>query len=75
VVAAHEVIHEVQSKKQSSLLDYEKAYDRIDWDFLDEMLKSRGFGEIWRSRIKAILQKSSFCVRINDVNSNYLVRA
>ena len=58
VVAAHEVIHEVHSKKQSGLvlkLDYEKAYDRIDWAFLDEIMSSRGFGVIWRARIKALL--------------------
>jgi hypothetical protein len=76
VVAAHEVIHEVHSRNHSGLvlkLDYEKAYDRIDWDFLDEMFKSRGFGSIFRKRIKAILHKSSFCVRINDINSSYFV--
>jgi hypothetical protein len=88
VVSAHEVIHEVHSKNLSGLprfqkkknlsglilkLDYEKAYDRIDWTFLDHVLESRGFGPIFRGWVKAILHQVSFCVRINDVNNNYFV--
>lgn len=47
VVTAHEVIHEIyQKKKETGILlklDYEKAYDRVNWEFLDSMLTSRGF--------------------------------
>ena len=50
VVLAHEVIHEVKKSNAPGLvlkLDYEKAYDRVNWDFLFEMLESRGFGSKW----------------------------
>ena len=39
VVMAHEVIHEIHRSGSSGLilkLDYEKAYDRVSWDFLKE---------------------------------------
>ena len=52
-------------------LDYEKAYDRVDWDFLDEMLQSRGFGPIIRKWIKSFLVGAQFCVRVNDENRSY----
>ena len=50
IVAAHEIIHEVARKKEAGIIlkiDYEKAYDRVNWNFLLEVLKSRGFSEKW----------------------------
>jgi hypothetical protein len=52
VVAAHEIIHDIHRKKESGVvlkLDYEKAYDRVSWSFLGDMLESKGFGAKWRS--------------------------
>jgi hypothetical protein len=50
VVIAHEVIHSMHTSKQPGVifkLDYEKDYDRVNLDFLLEILESRGFGETW----------------------------
>ena len=69
VVAAHGIIHEVHRKNESGIilkLDYEKAYDRVDWHFLEEMLRSRGFGEKWISWIRRVVRGGSICIRIND---------
>ena len=54
-------------------LDYEKAYDRVSWDFLFEMLSSRGFGQKWISWIKTTLLQSTFSVRINDTTGPYFM--
>jgi len=46
VVVAHEIVHSLHSNKKPGLilkLDYEKAYDRVDWDFFFEVLEKRGF--------------------------------
>jgi hypothetical protein len=46
VVCAHEIIHDVAHSEQSGFifkLDYEKAYDRVNREFLFEMLRKRGF--------------------------------
>lgn len=50
VVAAHEIVHDIHRNKESGIilkLDYEKAYDRVSWAFVEDMLKSRGFGSKW----------------------------
>jgi hypothetical protein len=45
VVTAHEIIHEVHRKKDQGLvfkIDYEKAYDKVNLEFLFEVLELRG---------------------------------
>jgi hypothetical protein len=45
VVTAHEIIHEVHRKKYCGFvfkIDYEKAYDKVNLDFLYEVLELRG---------------------------------
>jgi hypothetical protein len=52
VVSAHEIIHEAAKKSHKGIvlkLDYEKAHDRVEWHFLEEILKSRGFSSKWIS--------------------------
>jgi hypothetical protein len=36
-------------------LDYEKAYDRVNLDFLMKILRSRGFGDRWIEWIKKVV--------------------
>jgi hypothetical protein len=74
LVAAQELIYAVHSRGDSSLgpkLDYEKAYNRVDWIFLEDMLRSRGFGSTFRGWIKSLLVGISFCVKINDENDPF----
>jgi hypothetical protein len=50
VVAAHELIHGAIRSKTKCLvlkLDYKKAYDRVSWQFLEELLITMGFGSRW----------------------------
>jgi hypothetical protein len=76
VVSAHEIIHAVHSSGDNGLvlkIDYEKAYARVDWNFLVSMLESRGFGPVLRKWIRSFLVVGSFCVRIKDTYSPYFV--
>lgn len=50
VVVAHEVVHSIQRSGEPRVvlkLDYEKAYDKVNIDFLFEVLRTRGFSPIW----------------------------
>lgn len=52
---AHEVVHSLHKHKEEGVilkLDYEKAYDRVNWNFPFELLASRGFSVKWISWIK-----------------------
>ena len=74
VVAAHEIIHEVARRKETGIflkLDYEKAYGRVTWSFLEEVLRSRGFNHKWIGWILKLVRGGSVCVRLNDENSSY----
>ena len=54
VIALHEVLHETKRKKNIGVvlkLDFEKAYDKVDWSFLLESFKQRGFNLKWCSWI------------------------
>lgn len=49
-----------------------KAFDIMDWDFLLELLKTRGFGNRWARWIKAILISSKANFLINGAKSGYV---
>nr|GFA89910.1 RNA-directed DNA polymerase, eukaryota, reverse transcriptase zinc-binding domain protein [Tanacetum cinerariifolium] len=46
----NEIIHWCKNKKKQSMIfkvDFEKAYDSVRWDFIDDILRRFGFGEKW----------------------------
>ena len=74
VVIAHEVVHSVHSSKQPGVilkLDYEKAYDRVSWDFLHEVLESRGFCNKWLFWMKCLIKGGSIGVNLSGEESPY----
>lgn len=46
-------------------VDFDKAFDSINWGFLDSNLKIMGFGDKWRAWIKGCLESSKASVLIN----------
>jgi acylphosphatase len=50
-------------------LDYEKTYDKVNLDFLLDILKARGFGEKMRGWIKNIVFGGSVSVLANGEES------
>jgi hypothetical protein len=51
------------------LLDYEKAYDRVEWGFLEGSLSRLGFETIWINWIKALYIDSWCTVGLNGQTS------
>jgi hypothetical protein len=67
---AFEYIHLChQSKKEIVILklDFEKAFDKVEYSAILLMLKHLGFGDIWLNWINCILQSASTSVLLNGV--------
>jgi hypothetical protein len=67
---AFEYIHLChQSKKEIVILklDFEKAFDKVEYSAILLMLKHLGFGEVWLKWISCILQSASTSVLLNGV--------
>ncbi|GKU91338.1 hypothetical protein SLEP1_g5225 [Rubroshorea leprosula] len=67
-VTANEIIDEAKRKKKKSFVfkvDFEKAFDKVNWNFLDYMMMRLGFNEIWRKWIMECLQTSLLSVLVN----------
>ncbi|GKV11959.1 hypothetical protein SLEP1_g23168 [Rubroshorea leprosula] len=67
-VVANEIIDEAKRKKMKSFLfkvDFEKAYDKVCWEFIDYMLMRMGFSITWRKWIQECLRSSTVSVLVN----------
>ena len=70
VVILHETLHELHKNKMNGVilkLDFEKAYDKVKWSFLQQTLKMKGFPEKWCSWIESFVSKGSVGVKVKDV--------
>jgi hypothetical protein len=62
VVTAHEIIHSVHQSEEPGVvlkLDYEKAYDKVSWNFLLDVLTKRGSGQKWLAWMEKIVHNGS----------------
>ena len=69
VVVLHETIHELHRKKLDGVLlkiDFEKAYDKIKWPFLLQVLRMKGFHDSWCKWIQEFISRGSVGIRVND---------
>ncbi|GLU22240.1 hypothetical protein SLE2022_383300 [Rubroshorea leprosula] len=68
VVIANEVIDEAMRRRKKSFvfkMDFEKAYDKVCWNFIDYMLDRMAFSATWRRWIQECLKSSMVSILIN----------
>jgi hypothetical protein len=68
VVVINEVVDLAKKSGKDCLIfkvDFEKAYDSMDWSFLDYMLGRFGFCDKWREWIRACVFTGSMSVLVN----------
>lgn len=68
IMIANEVVDWWKKHKKRGLilkLDFEKAYDSVNWNFLWSMLSNFGFGDLWVSWMKECVTTARISVLVN----------
>ncbi|GKB13721.1 cysteine-rich receptor-like protein kinase, partial [Tanacetum coccineum] len=68
VLIANETVNFLKQKKNKCLMfkvDFEKAYDSLNWEYLMDVMKSIGFVNKWRRGIEVCMKSASIFVLVN----------
>ena len=75
ITCLHEIIHETKRRKEIGIvlkLDFEKAYDKLNWKLLFECMKRRGFHSKWCYWIKQVVSGGTISVKVNNKIGSYI---
>ena len=79
ILLAYEVTHYVQNKRSGSQgyaalkLDMSKAYDRVEWQFLNRMMLRMGFSPRWTELIMECCSTVRYKFKINGSLTDELI--
>ncbi|GKV08436.1 hypothetical protein SLEP1_g20063 [Rubroshorea leprosula] len=68
IIIINEVLHDMKRSNKAGLIfkaDFEKAYDNVEWGFLDYMMDKLGFKVKWRNWMKECVSTATVSVLIN----------
>jgi hypothetical protein len=81
VLLAYEITHMMHRRKGNRdglvavKLDMSKAYDRVEWNFLERIMEKMGFAENWVRVVMNCVQSVSYRVNVNrKLHDNFLPR-
>eukprot|EP00253_Pinus_taeda_P005642 PITA_05642 len=72
LVVAQEVIHTLKTKKEKGMLiklDLSKAYDRLNWKYLEAILQAFGFCNRWVKWVLSMISTPNFSILLNGAPS------
>ena len=67
-LVANEVVEDVRDTGRKGVvfkIDFEKAYDHVEWEFQDFVFERKGFGLTWRKWIQGCLSSVGYSVILN----------
>jgi hypothetical protein len=74
IVVLHETIHEIHHKKMSGVLfkiDFEKAYDKVNWAFLYQLMQAKGLGDVLCDWVIKVVRGGRVAIEVNDTIGPY----
>ena len=75
IMFLHEILHETKKRNEIGVIlkiDFEKAYDKVNWNLLFKCLEIRGLGEKWCEWIKQVVSGGIVSVKINNQICPYI---
>ncbi|CAM8945290.1 unnamed protein product [Rhodiola kirilowii] len=78
-VVAHEIANFLRNCRDQNYcyasvkVDMSKAYDRVEWVFLEKVLLRMGFARVWVDRIMKCVSTVSYQVRVNNSISSVII--
>lgn len=78
IVVAHEMVHGLRTKKSISeqfmaiKTDMSKAYDRVEWSFLETLMERMGFARQWVCWVMACVSTVSYTVLLNGRTHGFI---
>jgi hypothetical protein len=79
ILVAYECVHDIKNKRARKAgncvvkLDMHKAYDLVEWIFLENMMRRMGFGERWISLMMACVRSVRYQVRFNSEDTERFI--
>jgi hypothetical protein len=79
VLVAYESVHTIKNKRSGKTglcgvkLDMHKAYDRVEWVFLENIMRRMGFDDGWTSLMMACVRSVRYQVRFNSEETDLFV--
>jgi hypothetical protein len=79
VLVAYESVHTIKNKRSGKMglcvvkLDMHKAYDRVEWVFLEKIMRRMGFDDGWISLMMACVRSVRYQVRFNSEETDMFV--
>lgn len=69
ILIAHEILHSLQTKKikhayMALKLDIAKAFDKVEWNFIEAMMRKLGFADKWCKWVMACVKSVTYSVLI-----------
>lgn len=73
IILSHKVIHSLKHTRKAGMilkLDLSKAFDKLNWMYIQKMLLVFGFYPIWVRWIHSLISSSFFSILVNGIPSH-----